>query len=425
VIRRRWTSWLPACEADNVRTRRILSTVPGHSPRLEAAREELLEGLVGIEPQASDVPLYSTVSGELATTAAMDAEHWYRNLRQTVRFEPAVRAMAQAGIRTLIEIGPHPVLSAPALEILESVGDPNAVATIGSLRCGEGGLDRFVSSLAEAHVRGVRIDWAPLLAEAEHVPLPTYAFQHRRYWLTPKAGAGDTHALGQAPADHPLLGARVPLADGQGAVWTGRLSLDSHPWLADHAVMGMVVVPGTAFVELALHAAAQTDAHVIEELTLSAPLVLEERSAVAVQVTVSGADEQGRHQGYRVRCLLVRRADRPYRWYQVSPANLVHQPVVLLGGLPVDIYVLAQRVEERPVFASFPQQRRYAEVWEDVPPPDRVAPTLKRRMARLEPLPLKTLRFIFGSTISSRRRALQRVRLRDMPRFIDRDPSEV
>ena len=124
--------------------------------------------------------------------------------------------------------------------------------------------------------------------------------------------------------------------------------------------------------------------------------------------------------GYRIRCLMVQRADRPNRWYQISPSNLIHQPVVLLGGgLPVDIYVLAQRVEERPVFASFPQQRRYSEVWQDVPPPDRVAPTLKRRIARREPLPLKTLRFILGGTFSSRRRALRPVRLRQFASFVD------
>jgi acyl transferase domain-containing protein/D-arabinose 1-dehydrogenase-like Zn-dependent alcohol dehydrogenase/acyl carrier protein len=286
-----------ACEADAVRVRRILSTVAGHSPHVEAVRDELLAGVAGVQPRAQEVPLYSTVTGARMATELMDAEHWYRNLRETVRFEPAVRAMAQAGIGVLIEIGPHPVLSAPALEILESVGDPAAVAAIGSLRRGEGGPERIVNSLAEAHVAGVRVDWEPLFAGVERVALPPYAFQRRRHWLSAGAGTGaqDAQALGLAPAEHPLLGAMVPLGDGDGAVWTGRLSLTDHPWLADHAVMGTVVVPGTAFVELALHAAAETDAPVIEELTLSTPLVLEELGAVALQVTISGADQDGRH----------------------------------------------------------------------------------------------------------------------------------
>ncbi|MBJ7521847.1 MAG: SDR family NAD(P)-dependent oxidoreductase, partial [Solirubrobacteraceae bacterium] len=281
------------CEADGVRVRRILSTVPGHSPPVEAVRELMLEGLAGVAPMPSSIPLYSTVTGERIATETMDAEHWYRNLRQTVLFQPAASALIGDGIDALIEIGPHPVLAAPLQEILESTPDITSITT---LRRDDGGLERFIASLADAHVAGLRVDWTALFGSAPpRAPLPTYAFQHRRYWLEAGSGTQDAEALGVLPAEHPLLRATTPLPGG-GALWTGRLSLAEHAWLADHAVLGDVVVPATLFLDAVLHAAIETDTPVVDELTVTAPLVLEEGKPVALQVTVLPADAQGRHQ---------------------------------------------------------------------------------------------------------------------------------
>ncbi|MYR44443.1 type I polyketide synthase, partial [Streptomyces sp. SID5910] len=130
---------------------------------------------------------------------------------------------------------------------------------------------------------------------ARRVDLPTYAFQHEHFWLkTPASRVGDVAAVGLGSADHPLLGAVVSLADDYGLVLTGRLSLAAQPWLADHLVLGRVVVPGTAYVELALRAADAAGSRVLEELTLQAPLVLPESGAVQVQVVVSGTDDPER-----------------------------------------------------------------------------------------------------------------------------------
>ena len=206
--------------------------------------------------------------------------------------------MAKEGLTTLIEVSPHPVLTAPAQETLEAAGvDLHAIAVLASLRRQDGGLERFIRSLAEAHAAGIDIDWSSLFATdaGQRVDLPTYAFQPRRYWLAPAgAGSGDAQALGQAAAEHPLLGAMVPLAGGQGTLFTGRLSLESQPWLADHVVLGSVLLPATAFLELALHAAAQADTPTIDDPTLAAPLVLEETTVVTLQVAVGGPDDDGR-----------------------------------------------------------------------------------------------------------------------------------
>ncbi|KOV21827.1 hypothetical protein ADK60_24885, partial [Streptomyces sp. XY431] len=140
---------------------------------------------------------------------------------------------------------------------------------------------------------GLTVDWTPWTRTGHLTDLPTYAFQHRRHWLPASATATDVGSIGLGTVDHPLLGAALQLAGGD-SVLTGRLSLSSHSWLADHAVFGTVVLPGTAFVELALHAADQVGYRVLDELTLERPLVLTDTAHSVIQVTVTTPDEAGR-----------------------------------------------------------------------------------------------------------------------------------
>ncbi len=287
---------LARCEADDVRARRLPVDYAAHSAQIESVREQLLEELALLTPRPSEVPLYSTVTGERIDTTVMDAAYWYRNLRETVRFEQAVATMARDGVDALVETSPHPVLTAAALETVEAAGlAADGMTAVGSLRREDGGLERFIASLAEAHVNGISVDWCGLFGEEPRpgTPLPTYAFQHRRYWLERGSGEGYGSTSGADTADHPLLDTVLSVAGGQGTVFTGRLSLDRHPWLADHVVMGTVLVPATAFVELALHAGAHVGTAMIEELTIGAPLVLGDGRGATIQVTVADADPDG------------------------------------------------------------------------------------------------------------------------------------
>ena len=276
------------CERDGVRARFVPMDYAPHGPQVEGIRDELLSVLGGITPGPAVVPMVSGMTGDYLDGSEAGAEYWYASLRSTVQFARGVERLGRDGYGVFIEVSPHPVLTAGIAATLE-----DAVVT-GTLRREDGGPDRLLASLAEVHVHGVPVDWTAVLPAGRRIDLPTYAFQRQRYWPKPVAvTAAGANALGLGSADHPLLGAAVDLAGGQGLLFTGRLSLRAQPWLGDHAIAGTVLLPGTAFVELAVRAGYQAGCPRIEELTLAAPLVLPPEGAVRVQVTVSAPDEQG------------------------------------------------------------------------------------------------------------------------------------
>jgi pimaricinolide synthase PimS1 len=287
-----------ALEKDGIRTKSIAVDYAAHSSQIEALEDELLESFAPISPQSGSIPFHSTVSGEPLDCAELGPEYWYRNLRQTVLLEPVLRSLLLGGRRAFVEIGPHPVLGFGLREtIADALDSDEGVAVIDSLRRDEGGAERFVLSLAQAHSEGVELDWGRFFAGsgARVLRLPTYPFQRRRYWLEGSlGGAADAAAIGQAPIDHPLLGAAIDSPDGDGLVLTGRLSLQAQPWLAEHAVFGARLLPGAAFLELALRAGAELECELLDELTTLTPLLLPEQGAVQVRVTVSAPDEDGR-----------------------------------------------------------------------------------------------------------------------------------
>ncbi|WP_415954540.1 polyketide synthase dehydratase domain-containing protein, partial [Streptomyces sp. KLOTTS4A1] len=158
------------------------------------------------------------------------------------------------------------------------------------------GPDRILTSLAEAHCHGVSVDWQTVYTGtgARRTPLPTYAFEHQLYWPRNFNRTGDLAGAGLSTSEHPLLAGSVALAGEDTSLFTGRLSLDSHPWLADHAVLGSVLLPGTAFVELALHAGERVGCPLLDELTIQAPLVMPEHGARSLQIVVGAAEPDGR-----------------------------------------------------------------------------------------------------------------------------------
>ena len=276
------------CERDGVRFWRVDIDYASHSAAVERVETDFLTGLGGLTPVPGPVPFWSTVTGELMDTSGLDAAYWYRNLRRPVRLSDTVRALHEAGHTVFVEVSPHPVLTGAVQDTV----DDDHVLVVGSLRREQDEERELMSSLGRLYARGVGVDWSAVFGDGPLVGLPTYAFERRRFWLS-AAPAADAAALGQSTVDHPMVGAVVPLPDSGGLVLTSRLSLHTHPWLADHTVGGVVLVPGTGLVELALRAGDEAGCPALDELVVEAPLVVPEQGGVRVQVTVGGAGETG------------------------------------------------------------------------------------------------------------------------------------
>ncbi|MFG3510443.1 SDR family NAD(P)-dependent oxidoreductase [Streptomyces sp. NPDC047821] len=281
------------------RTRRLEVSHAFHSPHMDAMLAEYEKVAAGCRFEAPAVTLVSSVTGErfdegLAPGEGVrSARYWVRQARDAVRFLDVVRAVEQDGITRFLECGPASVLSAMGAACSER--DSTFVASQRTpARNGEP-LDEphtLVQALGSLHVSGQEIAWDQVLpgSPAAMVALPTYAFQRERFWLE-ASYSGDLASVGLERPEHPWLGAMTVLANGEGHLFTGKLSPAQHPWLHDHVVHGTVIVPGTGLLDLALAAAHRTGAVGVGDLTLLEPLVLNE--TVRLQVVIGTPEDGG------------------------------------------------------------------------------------------------------------------------------------
>ncbi|MFC3540716.1 type I polyketide synthase, partial [Couchioplanes caeruleus subsp. azureus] len=240
---------------------------------LEAFRQ-VVDGLTLHRPQ---IPLVSNVTGRIETDLFTDPAYWVRHVRETVRFADAVGA---AGDVWLLEVGPDAVLSAMA------GGSP-------TLRRDRDEVTTLLTAVGALYTQGRSVDWAAVVDSGRRIDLPTYPFQHQRFWPASMILGGA--APGLDAAGHPLLSGVTTLPGSDALLFTGRLSTSAQPWLADHEMQGRVMVPGTALVELALHAGAEAGTPGLDQLTLTAPLVLPEHGGtLQVQVWAGAPDGSGR-----------------------------------------------------------------------------------------------------------------------------------
>jgi acyl transferase domain-containing protein len=276
------------------RARMLPVDYASHSPQVERLRDELRAALGEITPRAARIPFYSSVTGTPTDGTELDAEYWYTNLREPVRFDRSLTALIADGHRRFIEVGPHPLLLGPIEETAAAIDVPDVV-TLGSLRRDDGDADRFLRSLAQAHAAGVDFDADAVFGRyAPHaVDLPTYPFQNRRYWLT-EGGMVNSAKAGFTATSHAILGAAVDLPATGGRLLTGSVSVAGQPWLADHTVDGTVVVPGAALVEMVIRAADETGGGEIAELTLRHPMTLPDGRTLPLQMAVGAPDSTGR-----------------------------------------------------------------------------------------------------------------------------------
>ncbi|WP_227979258.1 type I polyketide synthase [Nocardia spumae] len=284
--------FLAGCAADGVWARRIPVDYASHSPAVESIRDRVLAELDAVTPTAGSVPFFSTVSAEYIDTETLDASYWYRGLREPVRFAESIEKLQRAGVNAFVEVSPHPVLTMSVELTAGAIGMADRVVAVGTLKRDRGGPEQITSALAQAHCAGIEVSARALAPAAARVDLPTYAFAHERYWLRPNT-VPDVWQSGLEDAGHPLLGAMVRVPDSPEVLFTGRLSRGSHGWLGDHAVSGVVLVPGAALVELVLHVGSVVECPRLAELVIEAPLPLPPTAAVELRVVASGADPAG------------------------------------------------------------------------------------------------------------------------------------
>ncbi|MFD5438072.1 SDR family NAD(P)-dependent oxidoreductase, partial [Kitasatospora sp. NPDC127067] len=275
--------------AEGRRTSRLTVSHAFHSALMEPMLAEFTEVLAGLTFNEPRIPIVSNLTGAVVDPEEIRTPgYWARHVRGTVRFADGIAHLAGRGVTRHLELGPDGVLCGMAQQsVTEGVFVP-------ALRRGEPEeAGTALRALGRLWAAGVEVDWPAVLPAGRRVPLPTYAFQRTRFWLEPATGVGDVGGVGQSAADHPLLGATVALAGGDEVLLTGRLSLATQPWLADHAVLGRVLVPGTAFVEMALRAGEQVGSTILRELLVQSALPLPATGGVQVQARVAAPEENG------------------------------------------------------------------------------------------------------------------------------------
>ncbi len=274
-----------------VRTKKLRVSHAFHSPLMEPMLEDFAKVAASVTYHRPQLALVSGLTGTVVADEVLEPAYWVRHVREAVRFADEVEGFRAAGVRTFVEVGPDAALT----PIVAPEPDEAWLPVLRRDRPEAGSLLHAVASL---WTRGTDVDWPGLYAGsgARHVDLPTYAFQHRRYWTAPSGGTADAAGLGLSPADHPLLGAAVDLPETGGMVLTCRLSLRTHSWLRDFTVRDVVVVPATALLEMAVRAADEAGSGRVGELVHEAPLAMPETGGVRVQVSVSAPDEDGRRE---------------------------------------------------------------------------------------------------------------------------------
>ncbi|MFJ3671578.1 type I polyketide synthase [Streptomyces sp. NPDC090106] len=279
------------------RTKRLTVSHAFHSPHMNAALVDFRAVAATVELAEPRVPVVSNLTGQLAVPGELtDPEYWVRHIREAVRFHDGTRALRDLGVTAFLELGPDAVLTALTAMSLDDGSSPDTEehdtprTVVSALRSDREETRTFTEALARLHVHGVPVDWRPAFdgRPVRRLDLPTYPFQRSRHWLDAPAATAPSRA-GLDPAGHPLLAAALDLPDGAGTLYTGRLTTDGHPWLADHTIAGRVLLPGAALLDLALHAGGRVD-----ELTLESPLDLTDTGAVRLQVALGAPDDSGR-----------------------------------------------------------------------------------------------------------------------------------
>ncbi|MYV98408.1 type I polyketide synthase, partial [Streptomyces sp. SID3343] len=277
-------------EAQGLLARRIKgATIASHSPRMDGLLAPLRESLRDLRPTVPTTVFYSTSTGDPRAESAFDPNYWALNLRNPVRFADAITAAVEDGHRVFVEISPHPACEPQVVATAAAAGVEDVVV-VPSLRRGEPEHLTLLTHLGALHCHGARPS-LPSPAGGRLADVPTTAWEHRRYWL--REGPPATRP---AVDVHPLLGVHVVVPGARAQhLWQAEISVEALPWLGDHAVNDVPVLPGTGYCEMALAASCQAfgvpaERIALEDVDYQALLVLDGPVTVTVAVRVEGPE---------------------------------------------------------------------------------------------------------------------------------------
>ncbi|MGW6015194.1 type I polyketide synthase [Streptomyces sp. NPDC055210] len=291
-----------------------------HGRQMEPVREKLLTSLSDVVPRSGRLPVISTLLSEPIDGSQMDAGYWARNIREPVDFVGAVR-QALRDETLFVEISPHPLLTGAISETADDAG--RSTLAVGSLRREESGRGSLLRALGSLYTAGAPVRWEAVTAGGSYVPLPHYPWQRDSYWLTPgvtdgagaspPGGASAPHGTGRRATRrrHPLLAERSRTGEDAYA-WHSSLSLSAHEhaYLRGHRVEGTVILPGTAYVEIASAVGREIfgTTALVQDIAYHRALFLEDGEDVGLKVT---AEPTGTG-SYRVRVLGRASGDREW-----------------------------------------------------------------------------------------------------------------
>jgi acyl transferase domain-containing protein len=283
-----------ALQRKNVLCRPLRVAYAFHSAQMDGIAESLASALGPVRCGPARVPFVSSVTGQAAGEGALGPEYWRRNVRETVRFGPAIATLAARGHRLFVELSPHPVLASA----IASMGQPaDPLVALPSLVRGRGEQATVASTLAGLYAAGYPLDWRRVYPQGRIVALPRYPWQRERHWLPESSAAAGAAAVpGRGHADRvSLLGRRLRSPQLQGVVFESELSLASPPWLAEHRIHGAAMVPGAALLAMAVSAAETAcggRAFELRDFLLRTPLVVDDTPRlVQTQVTPRPGDQ--------------------------------------------------------------------------------------------------------------------------------------
>ncbi|MFC9433660.1 SDR family NAD(P)-dependent oxidoreductase [Nocardia sp. NPDC057030] len=273
--------------AEKIFARMLQVSVAFHSHHMDPLKDELISSLDGLTSGPATVPMYSTVSADIVPTGGLDAEYWWHNVREPVKFAPTIDRLIEDQHLAFIELGPHPIHATAIGELLEQRHVEGLA--VPSLHRKQSDRATLLSSLAALYVAGFEPAWATLFAGIdERAQLPFYPWQRETYWLE-SATARERRF---PPLSHPLVGEQGRVADEPDKhVWEIVLDPDRFPWLDDHRVQGPIVFPGAAYLDMVLGCAQDAfgaGLYTLEEVEFRRALfVFDDRPAPVVQVVLT------------------------------------------------------------------------------------------------------------------------------------------